>query len=384
MDKVNTMVRLTGMQFLPKKDKADERLEDYEPPVVKKGDTVVLVEDRDNPHDGLAIKVVTAKGKRIGYIPAKKENPHSKYREPIRRAMLEGNDTAVISDIGYFDKDNQEKMSKWGKLGDIFHVAIEVNVAGFTGPLAKGHIETTVDGHDIMFYPDADGCRYYTMRGEPMIGSTTYVKQMTGEKDLSHAKTAVSEKTGISEDIIDTLWTRYMQIAGDRGSIIHEAADFKAKYHKEAAIIATFKDSKGEYYKNYTNLPGDDVSNVIDQFFNKFGITITNGEIISEAFIVDFHRLWCTAVDRLILYNNSKRCRIQDIKTNSKMFVYDKKQDRMVLNKEKLRDHSLQVSFSASILKKAGYEPDMDADILHWDWVNKQWTKITIKLKEIK
>lgn len=182
------------------------------------------------------------------------------------------------------------------------------------------------------------------------------------DKDMHSARMAAGKEINgepVTQQQLLDMWKLNAEISTSFGTAIHSGLELYGKYRKLSQAV------KGSDVACLSKNPV--VKRLVTEFYENFG----DDDSYYEPFVADEELKICGFIDKLqVVDREERRVRIQDYKTNYDILKEKKATGAFkgVVSNDSLGNYTLQLSFYAFILKRAGYIVDgMD---IYWPDLN--------------
>lgn len=220
----------------------------------------------------------------------------------------------------------------------------------------EGKKITTFTGEEVIYYNKGDDHYYTDIKGNRLLSGSAYASSLSPKFDKQMLLPKTAKAWGVDANALDKVWELNGSVSTSYGTSIHNALEAYHLYHELGSIVQ----SKKELEYNYVLPKNDALRAIVLNFVDQFGVSA-----LPEVMVSDVKNLRAGQIDRLeILDLSEKLCRIGDFKTNTE------------LDKKKIAQYQLQLSFYADILKNHGWTVQ-GLDIFHLEQDN-TWNRISL------
>ncbi len=214
----------------------------------------------------------------------------------------------------------------------------------------------------------------YTHKGVQFSSATSFVDEYIEDFDSARVSQLYSQKYGIDQDDILTIWDSNGQAAAGFGTAVHAVLEHYFTHKKLGAKMqkATGKD-KNAAMPNHPFL---------QELIQTLELIRQDGDTRQEVCISMIKNHICGLVDDLLILDvNKKTCRIRDYKITADILLGGKplKKPFAYLGDNKLAKNFLQLSFYSYMMGMSGWTVE-GIDIFNW---NGSWNKYTLEGKDL-
>jgi hypothetical protein len=214
----------------------------------------------------------------------------------------------------------------------------------------------TFTGETVLYNDDLH--EYRDLQGNVLLGGSTYAQQFSKPFDAEALLPKCANAWGVEESAIADIWDMNRDTSNHFGTAIHNALE---SAHRNWKTGETIKGKKKGATENYSLPKSPVIRKAVVAFTKEYGT-----DALPEVFVSDVSKGRAGQIDRLVVDESKKTCRVQDFKTSAQ-------------DKDTTLTYQHQLSFYASMLKGWTVE---GLDIFYWDGDN--WTKKTLKVLEVK